>query len=103
VTKELNALNAREGMVKRSIRLVWTDRLVDHVVRSGFNSRLGARPLQRVIEKEIVTALALYLNRNPDQRDAQITVDFDEASGRVVVVNTLFPGTAGVSPAVFRR
>ncbi len=85
VTKELNALNAREGMVKRGIRLVWTDRLVDHVVRSGFNSRLGARPLQRVIEKEIVTSLALHLNRHPEQRDAQITVDFDEAKGQVFV------------------
>ena len=68
-------LNSREGMVKRNIRLVWTDRVVDHVVQAGFNSRLGARPLQRVIEKGIVTALALHLNSNPQLRDTQITVD----------------------------
>ena len=87
VVKELNALNAREGMEKRRIRLVWTDLLVDHVVRVGFNSRLGARPLQRVIEKEIVTSLAIHLNRNPHLRDAQITVDFDAASQRVTVAS----------------
>jgi ATP-dependent Clp protease ATP-binding subunit ClpC len=86
VIKELNALNTREGMMKRSIRLVWTDRVVDHVVQVGFNSRLGARPLQRAIEKKIVTPLALHLNRHPDLRDTQITVDFDLANDRVRVV-----------------
>ena len=80
VIKELNALNSREGMVKRSIRLVWTDRVVDHVVQVGFNSRLGARPLQRAIEKKIVTPLALHLNRRPDLRDTQITVDYDDVN-----------------------
>jgi len=85
VIKELNALNSREGMVKRNIRLVCTDRAVNHVVQAGFDSRFGARPLQRVIEKEIVTALALHLNNNPELRDAQITVDFDPANGRAIV------------------
>lgn len=88
VTKELNALNAREGMTKRGIRLVCTDRLVDHVVQRGFDSRLGARPLQRVIEKEIVTSLALHLNRYTQLRDTQVTVDFDEADERVVVTSS---------------
>ncbi|HKG59696.1 MAG TPA: AAA family ATPase [Pyrinomonadaceae bacterium] len=81
--KELNALNAREGMLKRSIRLVWTDRVVDHVAQTGFDSRLGARPLQRVIEREIVTPLALHLNTNPHLRDTEITVDATE--NRVIV------------------
>ena len=50
---------------REDIRLVYTDRVVDHVAQTGFDSRLGARPLQRVIEKEIVTPLALHLNRQP--------------------------------------
>jgi len=82
--KELNALNTREGMVKRSIRISWTERVLNHVVQLGFDSRLGARPLQRVIEKEIVTPLALHLNANPDLHDSQITVDFDPVTGRVI-------------------
>src|SRR5262249_53936902 len=86
VIKELNALNAREGMVKRGIRLTWTDRLVNHVVQAGFDSRFGARPLQRVIEKEIVTALALHLNAQQQLRDTQITVDFDD---RVIISGAL--------------
>jgi len=86
--KELNALNSREGMLKRNIRLVWTDLVVDHVAQTGFDSRLGARPLQRVIEREIVTPLALHLNRNPHLRDTQITIDFDAAEDRVVVASS---------------
>ena len=82
--KELNALNTREGMVKRSIKLGWTDCLVDHVVQAGFDLRLGARPLQRVIEKDIVTVLALYLNDTPHLRDTRITVDFDAEIDRVL-------------------
>ena len=61
---------------------------MDHVVQRGFDSRLGARPLQRVIEKEIVTSLALHLNRYTQLRDTQVTVDFDEADERVVVTSS---------------
>jgi ATP-dependent Clp protease ATP-binding subunit ClpC len=81
--KELNALNARDGMLKRNIKLVYTDRLVDHVARIGFDSRFGARPLQRVIEREVVTRLALHLNRHPHLRDTRVTVDFDNETTRV--------------------
>jgi ATP-dependent Clp protease ATP-binding subunit ClpC len=85
--KELDALTAREGMMKKNLKLAWTDRVVDHVVQLGFESRLGARPLQRMIEKEIVTSLALYLNANPHLRDSRITVDFDAATGRVIATS----------------
>jgi ATP-dependent Clp protease ATP-binding subunit ClpA len=64
-------------MVKRNIKIVYTDRLVDHVAHIGFDSRFGARPLQRAIEREVVTLLALHLNRHPHLRDTQVTVDFE--------------------------
>jgi hypothetical protein len=38
-----------------------------------------------VIEKEIVTPLALHLNNNAQLKDTQITVDFDSANERVIV------------------
>ncbi len=77
VVKELQTLNAREGLEKRKLRLVWTEQLVDHLVSAGFSPRFGARPLQRAIEQEIVTQLAFYLNRKSQLRNAQLTVDFD--------------------------
>ena len=77
VVKELQSLNAREGLEKRNLRLVWTERLIDHLLEVGFSTRFGARPLQRAIEQEIVTQLAFYLNRKSELRDAQLSVDFD--------------------------
>jgi ATP-dependent Clp protease ATP-binding subunit ClpA len=47
------------------------------LVEVGFNTRFGARPLQRAIEQEIVTQLAFYLNRKSELFDAKLTVDYD--------------------------
>ena len=101
--KELNALNSREGMLKRSIRLVWTDPVVDHVAQAGFDSRLGARPLQRVVEREIVTPLALHLNRHPQLRDTQITIDFEEDRVIVVASNLCVKRSFNAEAAEIRR
>jgi ATP-dependent Clp protease ATP-binding subunit ClpC len=85
VVKELQSLNAREGLEKRNLRLTWTERLVDHLVEVGFSTRFGARPLQRAIEQEIVTQLAFYLNRKSQLKDAKLTVDFDPDQRAVII------------------
>lgn len=85
VVKELQSLNAREGLEKRSLRLAWTERLVDHLVGVGFSTRFGARPLQRAIEQEIVTQLAFYLNRKSQLRETQLTVDYDVDEQKILI------------------
>jgi ATP-dependent Clp protease ATP-binding subunit ClpC len=78
VEKELSGLNAREGLTKRDIKLTWTERLVDHLAQEGFNARFGARPLQRTIEAQVVTPLALYLNRHTKLSNAKLRIDLDQ-------------------------
>jgi ATP-dependent Clp protease ATP-binding subunit ClpC len=85
VEKELTGLMNREGLKKRGISLSWTPNLVDHLVRQGFNTRLGARPLQRTIEAQVVVPLASYLNREHPRRGAKLSLDVDE-NGQVIVV-----------------
>jgi ATP-dependent Clp protease ATP-binding subunit ClpC len=85
VVKELQALNAREGLEKRKLKLSWTERLVDHLVGVGFSARFGARPLQRAIESEIVTQLAFHLNRKAELKEKLLTVDFDPDQQKVVI------------------
>jgi ATP-dependent Clp protease ATP-binding subunit ClpC len=85
VVKELQSLNTREGMEKRNLRLAWTERLVDHLVGVGFTTRLGARPLQRAIEQQIVTQLAFFLNRKPQLRETQLTVDYDPEQQKIAI------------------
>ena len=85
VEKELNALTTREGLRKRAIKLVWTDSLVDHLARHGFNARLGARPLQRTIEAQVVAPLASYLNRERRLHNSKIHLDWDENAERLLI------------------
>lgn len=85
VEKELNGLTTREGLKKRGIKLEWTDSLVDHLARQGFNARLGARPLQRTIEAHVVAPLASHLNREHPQHDSRIHLDWDEKAQRLLI------------------
>ena len=78
VEKELNALTTREGLNKRGIKLSWTPKLVNYLAHQGFNARLGARPLQRTIESQVVVTLASFLNRERPSRGAKLSLDLDE-------------------------
>ena len=49
---------AREGLQRNNLRLVWSEDLVERLIKSGFDQRYGARPLQRTIETMVVAPLA---------------------------------------------
>ncbi len=81
---ELGYLGDREGLSARRLKLRWTPEVVDFLSRNGFDSRLGARPLQRCIEENVVTALSRFLLRNKPAPGAEIRLFMSEA-GRVEV------------------
>ena len=85
VEKELSGMTTREGLRKRAIKLTWTDSLVDHLARQGFNARLGARPLQRTIEAQVVAPLAAYLNREHPRHGSKIHLEWDEHDQRLLI------------------
>ncbi len=82
--KELIELAAREGFTAAGIELRWSDELVAHLARAGYDQRLGARPLQRAIERLIATPLARWRVMNPNQRGVILRLSLDE-SGKVAV------------------
>src|SRR5262249_46929422 len=51
--KELSDLGKREGLTKAGLRLTWSERLVEHLAKEGFDSRYGARLLQRTLESQV--------------------------------------------------
>ncbi|MFM9963221.1 MAG: AAA family ATPase [Planctomycetaceae bacterium] len=59
--KELREIASREGLQKLNLRLSWSREVVAHLAQTGFDSRYGARPLQRAIENQVVTPLARLL------------------------------------------
>jgi ATP-dependent Clp protease ATP-binding subunit ClpC len=77
--KELAEVERREGVERAGLRLRWSERLVAWLGRAGFDARLGARPLQRVLERRVVAPLARYLLTHPTLADAELLIDWEEA------------------------
>jgi ATP-dependent Clp protease ATP-binding subunit ClpC len=73
--KELAEIGRREGLSRTNVRLTWTDALVSHLAKAGFDARYGARPLQRTLETLVVTPLARYLLEHPGLKDAELAAD----------------------------
>jgi ATP-dependent Clp protease ATP-binding subunit ClpC len=80
--KEMAEICGREGLARLGLGLRWSEQLVAHLARAGFDSRHGARPLQRTLEALVVTPLARYLLHHPPRQDAVLVADLD-AEGRV--------------------
>jgi ATP-dependent Clp protease ATP-binding subunit ClpB len=76
---QLERLRAR--LAERHIMLELTERAKEHLVLAGYDPSYGARPLKRVIQKELETPLGRLLLKG-DIKDGQtLSVDFDRASG----------------------
>jgi ATP-dependent Clp protease ATP-binding subunit ClpA len=82
--KELAEIATREGLTKANLKLKWTARLVDFISKKGFDARYGARPLQRTLERLVVTPLAHFLVEKTEVADRSILVDVD-SDNRVTI------------------
>ncbi len=74
VEKELKALAQRETLRMRRVKLTWDESVVQSLASIGFDPLLGARPLQRAIEREVVAKVARQLLET-DHTQEQITID----------------------------
>jgi len=71
----------RRRLDERHIQIELTDAAKVHLVRAGYDPNYGARPLKRLIQKEIETALGRLMLKG-EVRDGQtIVVDFDAERG----------------------
>jgi ATP-dependent Clp protease ATP-binding subunit ClpA len=67
-------------MVKdKNVKVTISDETLDYLVEKGFNKKMGARPLQRVIDKEIKRPLSreLLFGKLKDGGNVNITVQDD--------------------------
>lgn len=76
--KELESLKQRDGFVKKNIQVRFSDKVVDHVSRIGFDERFGARPLQRAIEQVLVNPIANWILEHNEQGNCLLLIDFDQ-------------------------
>lgn len=82
--KELRDLAEREGLAGAGLKLRWSDDLLEALVRDGYDHRFGARPLQRALERLVVTPLAKWRLENPEVKDRTVEAGFD--GGKAVLV-----------------
>jgi ATP-dependent Clp protease ATP-binding subunit ClpB len=85
----------RDRLAERHIDLELTDAAKTHLVRVGYDPAYGARPLKRVIQKEIETALGRQILQGTIRDGQKLLVDFDPRRGEL----TFGPQKAGQPPA----
>jgi ATP-dependent Clp protease ATP-binding subunit ClpB len=76
---QLEHLRAR--LAERHIVLELSDRAREHIALVGYDPSYGARPLKRVIQKEIETPLGRLLLKGDIQDGHAVVIDHDRAAG----------------------
>ena len=74
---ELEALAEREGLSKSNIALEFSDEVITALAETGFDPELGARPLQRTIDRKVVAPLSEYLVTHPDLGNVILSIDLE--------------------------
>jgi ATP-dependent Clp protease ATP-binding subunit ClpB len=72
-------------MLAKRVQLSYTDAVVDFLTENGYDPRYGARPLRRLIQKEVLNRLSTALLGGDIQSPEAILLDWFEESGLVVL------------------
>jgi ATP-dependent Clp protease ATP-binding subunit ClpC len=78
--KELDEIAGREGLTRLGLKVVWSEELVAHLSRAGFDRTFGARPLQRTIEREVIAPLAKFLLAQRRTKNATVRASWQEGA-----------------------
>ena len=82
---ELQLQKVEQMLQKNNMKLSATKKAIDHIAKVGFDPQFGARPIKRVIQKEILNELSKMLLSEKVNKDATIIVD--EKNGQLIFKN----------------
>jgi ATP-dependent Clp protease ATP-binding subunit ClpC len=74
VDLELRKVRERMGLVRRNLSLSVHDSAREKLATRGYQPKLGARPLKRVIEESVVGPLSVRIAAEPGLQDQEIAV-----------------------------
>jgi len=80
---EIQVRKLQARLSERRIELLLTDKAKEWIAKAGFDPAYGARPLKRVIQKEIQDRLALKLLEGKFKEGDRVTVDVDSKKGEL--------------------
>jgi len=81
---EIQVKKLEKRLSERRIQLKMTEKAKEWLAKEGFDPAYGARPLKRVIQKEIQDKLAMRLLEGKFKEGSAITADLDEKKGELV-------------------
>jgi ATP-dependent Clp protease ATP-binding subunit ClpB len=71
-----NQLNAVQKMLeKNGVHIDVTAKAVDYIAKVGFDPQFGARPIKRVIQKQVLNELSKIILEDKVNRDSVIVID----------------------------
>jgi len=77
----------RKRLAERHIELEIDDRAKEHLVRVGYEPSYGARPLKRVLQKDLETAIARMLLQGRVRDGQTIHVGFDDKKDELTMMS----------------
>ena len=80
---QMNLLKAK--LEDENVRLEYTKAFEDAMVRDGYDPAFGARPVKRIIQRELVNMLAREILEGKVRKDSAIVVDY--ADGKTLLRN----------------
>ena len=73
----------REKLSENGVNITFTREFEDYMSTKGYEPAYGARPIKRIMQKELVNLLAKAILDGQVRRDSEITVDVQD--GQIVV------------------
>ncbi len=82
---ELQLKSVQKTLEKSSIKLTITKKAIDFIATIGFDPQFGARPIRRVIQKNLLNELSKMILEEKVEKDSIIVVD--EKDGKLIFKN----------------
>jgi ATP-dependent Clp protease ATP-binding subunit ClpA len=81
---DLELKKVEKRLSEKDIKIEVTERARDYLAERGFEPNLGARPLRRVIQKEVLDPLALKIVAREVKEGEKVKVDFE--GGKIIFI-----------------
>ncbi len=72
--------NLAQRLLEKNIEISITDNAVNELLNLGYNPQFGARPVKRVIQKELLNELSKQILANTIQKESKILVDYNDGN-----------------------
>ena len=77
--------NVQKMLKEQNVDIEFTDKVIDYLADKGFDPEFGARPIKRVIQRDILNELSKQILAGNIKSDSTILVDYQ--NGKVVFQN----------------